>query len=107
MVSKHRLLGGTWSSDNRSGISGTLHRVSSIVDLGSQSIVGLALRMAHPIYGMTSWPFPYLSVVYKVFITFSALLGAQGKSGADKPKMGTCLLPGPFHQTERSIANAT
>ncbi|CAE8646187.1 unnamed protein product, partial [Polarella glacialis] len=49
-VIHHELLSGIWSSDNRSGVAGTLHRVSRIVD--GQATVGLTLRMAHPIYGL-------------------------------------------------------
>ncbi|CAE7366040.1 ycf45 [Symbiodinium natans] len=50
----HELLAGRWTKDNRSGISGTLHRVARIVDhYGGGSLTGLTLRMAHPMYGLT------------------------------------------------------
>ncbi|CAE7398703.1 ycf45 [Symbiodinium sp. CCMP2456] len=49
----HELLAGRWTKDNRSGISGTLHRVARIVDhYGGRSLTGLTLRMAHPMYGL-------------------------------------------------------
>ncbi|CAE6970925.1 ycf45 [Symbiodinium sp. CCMP2592] len=49
----HELLAGRWTKDNRSGISGTLHRVARIVDhYGGRSLTGLTFRMAHPMYGL-------------------------------------------------------
>eukprot|EP00439_Symbiodinium_sp_Y106_P017259 s1516_g2.t1 len=49
----HELLAGRWTKDNRSGVSGTLHRVARIVDhYGGRSLTGLTLRMAHAMYGL-------------------------------------------------------
>ncbi|CAE7636531.1 ycf45 [Symbiodinium sp. CCMP2592] len=53
-VYRHELLSGRWTPDDRSGISGTLHRVSRLLDpYDGGSLIGLTLRMAHPIYGLT------------------------------------------------------
>ena len=38
-ISCHQLLSGRWTSDNRTGISGTLHRVSRILDPTDSSVV--------------------------------------------------------------------
>eukprot|EP00439_Symbiodinium_sp_Y106_P083631 s3_g23.t2 len=53
-VYRHELLSGRWTPDDRSGVSGTLHRVSRLLDpYDGGSLIGLTLRMAHPIYGLT------------------------------------------------------
>eukprot|EP00438_Fugacium_kawagutii_P005309 Skav231739 [mRNA] locus=scaffold638:212256:216236:- [translate_table: standard] len=51
-INGHQLLGGRWTSDNRSGVSGTLHRISRNVDPTDGSVVGITIRMAHAQYGM-------------------------------------------------------
>ncbi|CAL1140140.1 unnamed protein product [Cladocopium goreaui] len=51
-LNQHQLLGGRWTSDNRSGVAGTLHRVSRNVDPTDGSVVGITIRMAHAQYGM-------------------------------------------------------
>eukprot|EP00435_Cladocopium_sp_Y103_P000117 s3282_g1.t1 len=51
-INQHQLLSGRWTSDNRSGVAGTLHRISRNVDPTDGSVVGITIRMAHAQYGM-------------------------------------------------------
>ncbi|CAJ1402863.1 unnamed protein product [Effrenium voratum] len=52
-IAGHELLEGRWSSDDRSGVSGTLHRVCRNIDSLDSSVVGITIRMARPMYHMT------------------------------------------------------
>ena len=55
-IGRHELLAARWTRDNRTGVTGTLHRVSRLCDRGGAApgpLAGLTLRMAHPMYGMT------------------------------------------------------